>query len=92
MIRTFDLQLAGDGGLSLGVLCSAGVDAAIEATGLPDLQGTNALVRDLPKLWVVTDDHLILQPLNLRLRDREATFIYIPFCRRQCTFPCSVQC
>lgn len=66
----------------MGVLCSAGVNATIKAAGLPDLQGTNALVRDLPKLWVVTDDHLILQPLNLRLREREATFIYFPFCRR----------
>lgn len=59
----------------MGVLGSAGVHAAIEAAGLTDLEGANALVRDLPKLGVVTDDHLILQPLNLRLRGGEETFI-----------------
>lgn len=43
-IRTFDLQLAGDGGLSLGVLGSTGVHAAIKAAGLTNLQGANALI------------------------------------------------
>lgn len=66
-IHTFDLQLAGDNGLSLGVLCSAGVHTAVEAAGLTDLQGANALVRDLTKFGVLTDDHLILQPFDLRL-------------------------
>lgn len=66
---TFDLQLAGDSGLSLGVLGSAGVHAAIEAAGLTDLQGADALVGDLTELGVITDDHLILQPLDLRLRE-----------------------
>lgn len=67
-VRTFDLQLAGDCGLSLGVLGSAGVRAAVKAAGLADLQGANALVRDLTKLGVVTNDHLIFQPLDLWLR------------------------
>lgn len=76
-IHTLDLQLAGDGGLSLGVLGSAGVNAAVKAAGLPDLQGTDALVGELPKLWIIANDHLILQPLDLRLRDRHETFDYI---------------
>lgn len=37
-IPTFDLQLAGDGGFSLGVLGSAGVHATIEAARFTDLQ------------------------------------------------------
>lgn len=80
-IRTLDLQLAGDGGLPLGVLGSAGVNAAVEAAGLPDFQGTNALVGDLSKLWIVADDHLVLQPLDLGLRDTQETFD--PFVNRQ---------
>lgn len=76
-IHTLDLQLAGDDGLSLGVLGSAGVNAAVKAAGLPDLQGTDALVGDLPKLWIIANDHLILQPLDLRLRDRHETFDYL---------------
>ena len=67
-IRTFDLQLAGDGGLSLGVLGSTGVHAAIKAAGLTNLQGANALIWDLTVLGVVADDHLIFQPLNFRLK------------------------
>lgn len=72
-IRTFDLQLAGDSGLSLGILGSAGVHTTIKAARLADLQGANALVRDLTELGVVTNDHLILQPLDLRLRGGEET-------------------
>lgn len=74
-IRTFDLQLAGDHSLSLGVLGSAGVHTTIEAAGLTDLQGANALVGELTKLGVVADDHLILQPLDLRLRGEEKMFL-----------------
>lgn len=69
---TFDLQLAGDGSLSLGVLGSAGVHATIEAARLPNFQRANALMGDLPKLRVISDDHLILQPLNFRLRGEKA--------------------
>lgn len=75
-IHTLDLQLAGDGGLPLGVLGSASVNATVEAAGFPDLQWTDALVGDLPKLWIISNDHLILQPLDLRLRDRHKTFFY----------------
>lgn len=74
-IRTFDLQLAGDSRLSLFVLGSAGVHTTIEAAGLADLQGANALVGELTKLGVITDDHLILQPLDLRLRGGDEKFI-----------------
>lgn len=74
-IRTFDLQLAGDGSLSLGILGSAGVHTTIEAAGPTDLQGANSLVGELTELGVVTDDHLILQPLDLRLRGEEKTFL-----------------
>lgn len=81
-IRTFDLQLAGHGGLSLGVLGSAGVHTTIEAAGLTDLQGANALIRDLTKLGVVTNDHLILQPLDLRLRGGGQTIKNSPSTRR----------
>lgn len=76
-IHTLDLQLAGHSGFSLGILGSAGVNATVEAAGLPDLQGTDALVRDLPKLWIISDDHLILQPLDLRLRDKQETFDFL---------------
>lgn len=74
-IHTFDLQLAGDCGLSLGVLGYAGVHTAIKGAGLADLEGANPLVRDLTKLGVVTNDHPILQPLDLWLRERGETFI-----------------
>lgn len=66
--RTFDLQLAGDRGLSLLVLGSAGVHAAIEAAGFTDLEGADTLGGVLTILGVVSDDHFILQPLDLRLR------------------------
>ena len=77
-VHTFDLQLAGDSSLSLGVYGSAGVDTAIEAGGLTDLEGANALVSHLTKLGVVTDQHLILQPLDLRLRGREGDSYKLP--------------
>lgn len=74
---TFDFQLAGDRGLSLGVLGSAGVHATIEAARFPDLQRANALIGDLTKLWVVSNDHLILQPLDFRLIGREKKSVHI---------------
>lgn len=74
---TFDLQLAGDGGLSLGILGSAGVHATIEATRFTNLQRANALIGDLTKLWVISNDHLILQPFDFRLIGREKRLIYI---------------
>lgn len=74
---TFDLQLAGNGGLSLGVLGSAGVHASVEAARFTDLQRANALIGDLTKLWVVSNDHLILQPLDFRLIGREKRLIHI---------------
>lgn len=52
------------------VLSSARVHAAIEAARLADLQGANALVGELTKLGVVTDHHLVLQPFDLRLREK----------------------
>ena len=67
LIHTFDLQLAGDNSFSLVVLGSASVHATIKAGGFTDLKGANALVGQLAKLGVVTNDHLILQPLDLRL-------------------------
>lgn len=73
-IHTLDLQLAGDSGFSLGILSSAGVNATIKAAGLTDLQGTDALIGDLPKFWIITDDHLILQPFDLGLRDKQKIF------------------
>lgn len=76
-VPTFDLQLAGDGGLSLGVLGSAGVHATIEAARFTDLQRANSLIGDLTKLWVVSNDHLILQPLDFRLIGRDKRLIHI---------------
>lgn len=74
-IRTFDLKLAGDGGLSLGVLGSTGVHAAIKAAGLTNLKGANTLIGDLTKLGVVADDHLIFQPLDLRLKGGDEKYL-----------------
>lgn len=80
-IHTFNLQLAGDSSLSLGVLGSAGVHSTIKAAGLTDLKRANALVGDLTKLGVVTNYHLIFQPLDLWLRGGEETklqtYLYI---------------
>lgn len=50
------------------VLGAAGVHTAVKAARLADLQRADALVVDLPELGVVTDDHLVLHPDNLRLR------------------------
>lgn len=45
----------------------AGIYATIKGTGFTDLQRTDALHTDLPELGVVTNDHLVLHPLNLGL-------------------------
>lgn len=54
-------------GLSVAVLCSAGVHAAIKVARLADLQGADTLHEDLLELGVVSDDQLVFQPLDLRL-------------------------
>lgn len=68
---TFDFQLAGDNRLAMFIDGLASVHAAIKVTGLADLQRADALVVNLPVLGVITDDHLILHPLNPRLQRKE---------------------
>lgn len=65
---TFDLQFAGHNGFSVSVYGLAGIHATVEGTGFTDLQRTDALHTDLPELGVVTNDHLVLHPLNLWLQ------------------------
>ena len=80
-ILTFDLQLAGHRGLSVGVLGLAGVHAPIIVAGLSDLQGAHALVGDLTVLGVFTDGNLVLHPHDLGLEGGEEIAIVI---LRQC--------
>lgn len=68
---TFDLQLAADGCLSVVVHGFAGVHAAVEVTRPADLQRADTLNADLPVLGVVSNNHLVLHPLNLGLRRGE---------------------
>lgn len=70
-LRTSDFQLAADGDLAVVVLGSAGVNAPVEAHGLSDLEGTDALHTDLTEFGVLADDHLVFQPLDLGLPRRE---------------------
>lgn len=67
-VHTFDLQFAGDHSFTLSVLGSAGVHTTIKAAGLADLQWADALIRNLAKLGVISNKHLIFQPLNLGLQ------------------------
>lgn len=68
---TFDLQLAGDNRLTMFIEGLACVHAAIKVTRLADLQRADALVVYLPVLGIITNDHLVLHPLNLRLQREE---------------------
>lgn len=70
---TFNLQFAGNQGLSVFVPGPAGVDAAVKVAGLADLEGADALVVHLPELGVVTNDHLILHPFDLGLQRSQKT-------------------
>lgn len=64
---TFDFQLAAYGCFTVIVDGLAGVHAAVKVTGPTDLQGADALNADLPEFGVLSNDHLVLHPLNLGL-------------------------
>lgn len=61
---TFDFQLAADGCFTVTVDGFAGVHATVKVTGPADLQGADTLNADLPELGVVSNNHLVLHPLN----------------------------
>lgn len=67
---TFDLQLAADCCFSVIVHGSAGVHTSVKVTRPTDLQRADALNADLPVLGVVSNNHLVLHPLNLGLSDK----------------------
>lgn len=64
---TFDFQLAADGCFTVIVDGFAGVHATVKVTGPADLQRTDTLNADLPEFGVVSNNHLVLHPLNLGL-------------------------
>ena len=64
---TFDLQLAADSCLSVIVLGFAGVHTAVKVTRPADLQRADTLNADLPVFGVISNNHLVLHPLNLGL-------------------------
>lgn len=68
---TFDLQLAADGCFSVIVHGFAGVHAAVEVTRPADLQRADTLNADLPVLGVVSNNHLVLHPLDFGLQRGE---------------------
>lgn len=52
------------------VLGFAGVHASVKVTGLTDFQGADTLDADLSEFGVVSDNHLVLHPLNFGLREQ----------------------
>lgn len=66
---TFDLQLAADSCLSVVVHGFAGVHTSVKVSGPTDLQRADTLNAGLPELGVVSNNHLILQPLNFGLEE-----------------------
>lgn len=67
---TFDFQLAADSCFSMIVLSFAGVHTTVKVTGPTDLQRADTLHADLPVLGVVSNNHLVLHPLNLGLQKK----------------------
>lgn len=65
---TFDFQLAGHRSFTQSILGPAGVDAAIKAGRFANLEWADSLAVDLPVFGIVPYNHLIFQPLDLRLQ------------------------